>query len=46
MKSQRLFIGGLVIVNLALLGRQFAQGKPEQLNDVAPIVRARALSTR
>lgn len=42
MKSQRLFIVGLVIVNLALLGRQFAQGKPEQSNDVAPIMRARA----
>jgi hypothetical protein len=42
MKSQRLFIVGLVILNLALLGHQFAQGKPEQSNDVAPIVRARA----
>jgi len=42
MKSQRLFMIGLVIVNLALVGHQFAQGKPEQSNDVAPIVRARA----
>ena len=42
MKSQRFFIVGLVIVNLALLGHQFAQGKPEQSNDIAPIVRARA----
>jgi hypothetical protein len=42
MKSQRLFIIGLVIVNLALIGHQFAQGKPEQSNDITPIVRARA----
>ena len=42
MKFQRLFIIGLVMLNLALLGHQFAQGKPEQSNDVAPIVRARA----
>ena len=42
MKSQPLFMIGLVIVNLALVGHQFAQGKPEQSNDVAPIVRARA----
>src|SRR5262249_4716827 len=42
MKSQRLFIIGLVIVNLALVVYQFAQGKPEQSNDVAHIIRARA----
>jgi hypothetical protein len=42
MKSQRLFMIGLVIVNLALVGYQFAQGKPEQSNDVVSVVRARA----
>jgi hypothetical protein len=42
MKSQRLFMIGMVVANLALLGHQFAQGKPEQSKDVAPIVRARA----
>ena len=42
MKSQRLFMAGLVITNLVLLGHHFAQGKPEQSKDVAPIVRARA----
>jgi hypothetical protein len=42
MKTQRFFIVGLVIVNLALIGHQFAQGKPDQSKDVVPIVRARA----
>jgi hypothetical protein len=42
MKIQRFFIVGLVIVNLALIGHQFAQGKPDQSKDVVPIVRARA----
>ena len=42
MKSQRLFIIALVIVNLALVGYQFAQGKPDESKDVAPIVRTRA----
>ena len=42
MKSQRLFIIGLVIVNLALVGHQFAHGKPDPSKEVAPIVRARA----
>jgi hypothetical protein len=42
MKSQRLFIVGLVIVNLGLIGHQFAQGKSDQSKDIAPIVRARA----
>jgi hypothetical protein len=42
MKTQRFFIVGLVIVNLALIGHQFAQGKPDQSKDVTPIVRARA----
>jgi hypothetical protein len=42
MKSQHIFMIGMVIANLALLGNQFAQGKPDQSQDVAPIVRARA----
>ena len=42
MKSQRFFIVALVVINMALLGHQFAQGKPDQSNEVAPIVRARA----
>jgi hypothetical protein len=42
MKSQRLFIVGLVIVNLGLIGHQFAQGKSDQSKDIVPIVRARA----
>ena len=42
MKSQRLYIAVLVIINLILIKHQFAQGKPDQSKDVAPIVRARA----
>ncbi|HKB88962.1 MAG TPA: hypothetical protein VKC60_00465 [Opitutaceae bacterium] len=33
----------LIVVNLALLGLQFAHGNPSQPDPVAPIVRARAL---
>lgn len=42
MKSQRHLIVILVVINLALVGRQFAQGKPDQSKDISPIVRARA----
>jgi hypothetical protein len=42
MKSQRLFVIALTVVNLALVGHQFAQGKPDQSKEVVPIIRTRA----
>jgi|SRR5215831_10370516 len=42
MKSQRLFVIALTVVNLALVGHQFAQGKPDQSKEIAPIIRTRA----
>jgi hypothetical protein len=42
MKNQRVSIA-LIVVNLILLGLQFAHGSPKQSEPAAPIVRARAL---
>src|SRR5262245_16849992 len=44
MKAKRMFVVGLVIMNVALWANQLAQGKPEQSvnKEVAPILRARA----
>jgi hypothetical protein len=44
MKTKRVFVAALVIMNLALWANQLAQGKPDQSGnkDVAPILRARA----
>src|SRR5262249_18324678 len=42
MKSQRLFLFILVIVNLALLGLQFTQGQRNPPDNVPAIVRAHA----
>src|ERR1051326_4108185 len=43
MKSQRFFVVVVVVINLALVGHQLAQGKPDQSKDIMPIIRARAI---